>query len=73
MGSASGARGFSVLGYYGDLAPWVQGVILRSSDDVRESLDSLKQVGVAEVCLWPMARGIDQVDRIADAALQVQV
>jgi len=63
----------NALSYYGELGQWVQGVILRSSDDVRESLDSLKQVGVAEVCLWPMARGIDQVDRIADAALQVQV
>jgi alkanesulfonate monooxygenase SsuD/methylene tetrahydromethanopterin reductase-like flavin-dependent oxidoreductase (luciferase family) len=59
--------------YYGDLAQWVQGGILRSPDDVRKSLDSLQQVGVVEVCLWPMARGIEQVDRIADAALQVQV
>jgi alkanesulfonate monooxygenase SsuD/methylene tetrahydromethanopterin reductase-like flavin-dependent oxidoreductase (luciferase family) len=63
----------NVRSYYGDLAPMVQGGILRSSDDLRESLDSLRQVGVVEVCLWPLARGIDQVDRIADAALQVQV
>jgi alkanesulfonate monooxygenase SsuD/methylene tetrahydromethanopterin reductase-like flavin-dependent oxidoreductase (luciferase family) len=61
----------NALSYYGHLAQWVQGGTLHSSDDVRESLDRLEQVGVVEVCLWPMARGLDQVDRIADAALQV--
>jgi alkanesulfonate monooxygenase SsuD/methylene tetrahydromethanopterin reductase-like flavin-dependent oxidoreductase (luciferase family) len=59
--------------YYGSggdaLVQTVQSGILRSSDDVRGTLDSLEQAGVVEVCLWPLARSIDQVDRVADAAL----
>jgi alkanesulfonate monooxygenase SsuD/methylene tetrahydromethanopterin reductase-like flavin-dependent oxidoreductase (luciferase family) len=60
----------SYYGFGGDaLVEMVQGGILRSSDDVRGTLDSLEQAGVVEVCLWPLARSIDQVDRVADAAL----
>jgi hypothetical protein len=43
--------------------------IPRSPDDVRATLERLRRAGVVEVCLWPLARNIDQVDRIADAAL----
>ncbi len=60
----------SYYGFGGDgLVQMVQDGMLRSSDDVRGTLDSLKQVGVVEVCLWPLARSVDQVDRVADAAL----
>jgi alkanesulfonate monooxygenase SsuD/methylene tetrahydromethanopterin reductase-like flavin-dependent oxidoreductase (luciferase family) len=59
--------------YYGSagdaVVEMVQGGILRSAGDVRSALDRLKQAGVDEVCLWPLASRIDQVDRIADAAL----
>jgi hypothetical protein len=57
--------------YYGSagdaMVQMVRDGILRSSDEVRGTLDSLKQAGVAEVCLWPLARSLDQVDRFADA------
>ena len=59
--------------YYGfggdDLVQTVQDGILRSPDDIRETLDGLQQAGAVEVCLWPLTRDIDQVDRVADAAL----
>jgi hypothetical protein len=41
--------------------------ILRSSTELRGTLDNLKQAGVVEMSLWPLARSLDQVDRIADA------
>ena len=60
----------SYYGFGGDaLVQMVQSGILRSSDDVRGTLDSLEQAGVVEVCLWPLARSMDQVDRVADTAL----
>jgi alkanesulfonate monooxygenase SsuD/methylene tetrahydromethanopterin reductase-like flavin-dependent oxidoreductase (luciferase family) len=59
--------------YYGfggnTLVETVQNGILRAADDVRETLDKLEQAGVVEVCLWPLARPIDQLDRVAEAAL----
>jgi hypothetical protein len=59
----------SYYGFAGDaMVQMVQGAILRTADDVRGTLDSLRQAGVAEVCLWPLARIVDQVDRIADVA-----
>jgi hypothetical protein len=58
----------SYYGFAGDgMVQMVRDGILRSSADVRGTLDSLKQAGVAEVCLWPLTRSPDQVDRIADA------
>jgi alkanesulfonate monooxygenase SsuD/methylene tetrahydromethanopterin reductase-like flavin-dependent oxidoreductase (luciferase family) len=51
------------------LVQMVRDSILRSPEAVQETLGDLKALGVAEVCLWPMASGIDQVDRVADAAL----
>ncbi|HLM64651.1 MAG TPA: LLM class flavin-dependent oxidoreductase [Acidimicrobiales bacterium] len=60
----------SYYGFGGDaLVQMVQDGILRSSDDVREALRDLEQAGVVELCLWPLARSVDQVDRVADAAL----
>ena len=64
------ANARSYYGFGGDArVQIVQNGILRSSDDVRGTLDSLEEAGVVEVCLWPLARNIDQVDRVADAAL----
>jgi alkanesulfonate monooxygenase SsuD/methylene tetrahydromethanopterin reductase-like flavin-dependent oxidoreductase (luciferase family) len=59
----------SYYGFGGDgMVQMVQDGILRSPDEVRGTLESLQKVGVDEVCLWPLARSVDQVDRIADAA-----
>jgi alkanesulfonate monooxygenase SsuD/methylene tetrahydromethanopterin reductase-like flavin-dependent oxidoreductase (luciferase family) len=58
----------SYYGFAGDaMVQMVRDGTLRSSTEVRGTLDSLKQAGVVEVCLWPLARSLDQVDRIADA------
>lgn len=43
--------------------------ILRTPEQVRETLAALDQQGCQELCLWPMATGIAQVDRLAEAAL----
>jgi hypothetical protein len=59
----------SYYGFAGDqMVNMVQEATLRSPDQVRQTVDSLQQIGVTEVCLWPLARSIDQVDRIAEAA-----
>jgi alkanesulfonate monooxygenase SsuD/methylene tetrahydromethanopterin reductase-like flavin-dependent oxidoreductase (luciferase family) len=42
--------------------------LLRTPDDVARTRDALAEVGVEELCLWPEAAGLEQVDRIADAA-----
>jgi alkanesulfonate monooxygenase SsuD/methylene tetrahydromethanopterin reductase-like flavin-dependent oxidoreductase (luciferase family) len=63
----------SYYGFAGDaMVQMVRDAILRSSDQVRATLDSLKQAGVAEVCLWPLTRSLDQVDRVADAVKSYQ-
>ena len=60
----------SYYGFGGEAAVrTVQNGILRSPEALRETLDHLEQVGVVEVCLWPLARSLEQVDRVADAAL----
>lgn len=51
-----------------DMAEMIVGNILRTPEQVREARDALGEVGVEELCLWPMAAGLDQVDRMADAA-----
>jgi len=47
----------------------VAGSILRTPEAIKETLTALEQVGVEEVCLWASAAGMEQVDRIAEAAL----
>jgi alkanesulfonate monooxygenase SsuD/methylene tetrahydromethanopterin reductase-like flavin-dependent oxidoreductase (luciferase family) len=60
--------------YYGfggaELVAGVQGGLLRTADQVRGALDALREAGVDEVVLWPEAAAVDQVDRIAAAALR---
>jgi alkanesulfonate monooxygenase SsuD/methylene tetrahydromethanopterin reductase-like flavin-dependent oxidoreductase (luciferase family) len=59
----------SYYSFAGDpMVQMVQSAILRTPDDVRGTLEGLGKAGVAEVCLWPLARSVDQVDRIADVA-----
>lgn len=59
----------SYYGFGGEgLVNMVTEGILRSPEDVGKLLDRLDETGVAEVCLWPLARSLDQVDRIAEAA-----
>ena len=63
----------SYYGFGGDaMVQMIQGGILRTPDEVGATLDALGKAGVAEVCLWPQARGIDQVDRIAEVAAGYQ-
>jgi alkanesulfonate monooxygenase SsuD/methylene tetrahydromethanopterin reductase-like flavin-dependent oxidoreductase (luciferase family) len=63
----------SYYGFAGDaMVQMVLDGILRSSEQVRATLDALQQGGVAEVCLWPLARTLSQVDRVADAVADSQ-
>jgi hypothetical protein len=43
--------------------------VLRTPTQVRETLTALEQQGCQELCLWPLATGAAQVDRLAEAAL----
>lgn len=51
-----------------DTAQMIKDTMLRTAEDVQGTRDALAGVGVEELCLWPMAAGLDQVDRMADAA-----
>ena len=51
-----------------DMAQMIKDNMLRTPEDVQGARDALAEVGVEELCLWPMAAGLDQVDRMADAA-----
>ena len=42
--------------------------MLRTPEQVVGYRDAMAAIGVDEICLWPEAAGLDQVDRIADAA-----
>jgi hypothetical protein len=58
----------SYYGFGGDaMVQMVRDGILRSSDELQVTIDSLQEAGVVEVCLWPLSRSLDQVDRVADA------
>jgi alkanesulfonate monooxygenase SsuD/methylene tetrahydromethanopterin reductase-like flavin-dependent oxidoreductase (luciferase family) len=63
----------TIAGYYAFTGPEgvarVAGNMLRTADAVRDTLAALEQVGVDEVCLWSATPSLDQVDRVADAAL----
>jgi hypothetical protein len=41
---------------------------LRTPDEAGVALEDPSTTGVAEVCLWPLARNLDEVDRIAGVA-----
>jgi alkanesulfonate monooxygenase SsuD/methylene tetrahydromethanopterin reductase-like flavin-dependent oxidoreductase (luciferase family) len=43
--------------------------VLRTPTQVQETLTALEQQGCQELCLWPLATGAAQVDRLAEAAL----
>jgi alkanesulfonate monooxygenase SsuD/methylene tetrahydromethanopterin reductase-like flavin-dependent oxidoreductase (luciferase family) len=43
--------------------------VLRTPTQVRETLTALEQQGCQELCLWPLATGAAQIDRLAEAAL----
>jgi alkanesulfonate monooxygenase SsuD/methylene tetrahydromethanopterin reductase-like flavin-dependent oxidoreductase (luciferase family) len=62
----------NVESYYGfggsDLVRVIRGVVLRSPEAITETLSALEHVGVEEVCLWPQARGLDQLHALADIA-----
>jgi alkanesulfonate monooxygenase SsuD/methylene tetrahydromethanopterin reductase-like flavin-dependent oxidoreductase (luciferase family) len=58
----------SYYGFAGDaMVQMVRDGTLRSPGELQATLDSLRDAGVAEVCLWPLTRRLDQVDRIGDA------
>ncbi len=52
-----------------DTVQMIRDSILRTPDEVEETLAALREIGCEEVCLWPMAGDVSQVDRIAEAAL----
>lgn len=52
-----------------DAVQMVRDSILRAPEAVEETLAALREIGCEEVCLWPMAGDVSQVDRIAEAAL----
>lgn len=43
--------------------------VLRTPDAVTDALQSLADVGVEEVCLWPLSAGQDQLHALADITL----
>ena len=59
-------------GSYYAFAPEMAGMIkeniLRTPEAIQQTSSALADAGVEELCLWPMAAGLDQVDRFADAA-----
>ena len=60
-------------GFGGDaMVKMIQGGTLRRPEQVQEALDGLQEAGVAEACLWPLSRSIDQVDRAADVTRDYQ-
>jgi len=63
----------SYYGFAGEgMVQMIRDAILRTPDETQATLDGLQRAGVAEVCLWPLARSIDQVDRLADASKAFQ-
>jgi alkanesulfonate monooxygenase SsuD/methylene tetrahydromethanopterin reductase-like flavin-dependent oxidoreductase (luciferase family) len=63
----------NVASYYGSAGAEFVSVmsqnVLRTPMQVRETLTALEQQGCQELCLWPLATGAAQVDRLAEAAL----
>ena len=49
-----------------DLVGMIRNTVLRSPDAITERLAALEDVGVEEVCLWPQARGLDQLHGLAN-------
>lgn len=43
--------------------------VLRTPQEITQTLSVLEDVGAEEVCLWPQARGINQVTDLADIVL----
>lgn len=46
----------------------MKGGTLRDAEQIQERIESLSEIGVDELCLWPLSSDPGQVDRIADAA-----
>ena len=49
-----------------DLVEMVHNGVLRTPDAITQTLSALEDIGVDEVCLWPQARGLDQLNALAD-------
>jgi hypothetical protein len=60
----------NVAGYYGFGGPqFVQQVedsVLRTPDAITEAAQSYAEVGVEELCFWPVAADISQLHALAD-------
>lgn len=63
----------NVATYYGSageqMVETVRGGVLRTSEQVKETIAALTEAGTDELCLWPSSAHADQVERIAEAAL----
>lgn len=70
LGDAQDEVDHNVESYYSfggpDFVKMLQGVVLRSPDAITETLAGLESVGVEEVCMWPEARGLRQLNELAD-------
>jgi alkanesulfonate monooxygenase SsuD/methylene tetrahydromethanopterin reductase-like flavin-dependent oxidoreductase (luciferase family) len=47
----------------------IDDAVLRTPDQITQHLSMLEDLGAEEVCLWPQARGINQVTALADITL----
>lgn len=47
----------------------IDGVVLRTPEQLTRYLSALEDIGAEEVTLWPLARGLDQVTTLADITL----
>lgn len=52
-----------------DFVEQVYGSVLRTPEQITGTLAELRDVGVREVCLWPQARGMTQLEQLADIVL----
>lgn len=44
----------------------MQSVVLQTPEQITETLTMLEDLGAEEVCLWPQARGPEQLEALAD-------
>jgi alkanesulfonate monooxygenase SsuD/methylene tetrahydromethanopterin reductase-like flavin-dependent oxidoreductase (luciferase family) len=52
-----------------DLVDVIHNSVLRTPDAITQTLSALEDVAVDEVCLWPQARTLDQLNALADIVL----
>jgi len=73
LGDVDDEASGNVASYYAfggtEFVEMMQGVVLRTPEQITAYLSVMEGIGAEEVCLWPQARGIEQVDALADIVL----